>query len=154
MVAVENYEAFVTDLRNYVQYWISMSFMFGSFGLLLTLAVILNTVSATLHEQRGELAILRSLGISRREIATVVLLELLIMAVIGIIIGGPLGVKIGAMLVHYYDNDFYGMLEQLQPLSAIVGIGGMLIMVVLAAVPGLRGVQKMDLGQVSKSQSI
>ncbi|CAG0934632.1 hypothetical protein TFLX_03602 [Thermoflexales bacterium] len=154
MVAVENYEAFVADLRNYVQYWISMSVMFGAFGFLLTLAVILNTVSATLHEQRSELAILRSLGISRREMATVVLLELMIMAVLGMVIGVPLGAKIGAMMVHYYDNDFYGMLEQLQPLSAIVGIGGMLIMVVLAAIPGLRGVQQMDLGQVSKSQSI
>jgi putative ABC transport system permease protein len=154
IVAVENYQAFVTDLRNYVQYWISMSFMFGAFGLLLTLAVILNTVSATLHEQRSELAILRSLGISRREIATVVLLDLLIMAVIGIAIGVPLGTQIGTMMVHYYDNDFYGMLEQLQPLSAIVGIGGILLMVALAAIPGLRGVQQMDLGQVSKSQSI
>jgi putative ABC transport system permease protein len=154
IVAVENYEAFVTDLRNYVQYWISMSFMFGAFGLLLTLAVILNTVSATLHEQRSELAILRSLGISRREIATVVLLELLIMAIIGIAIGVPLGARIGTMMVHYYDNDFYGMLEQLQPISAIVGISGLLIIVVLAAIPGLRSVQKMDLGQVSKSQSI
>jgi ABC-type antimicrobial peptide transport system permease subunit len=100
------------------------------------------------------LAILRSLGISRREIATVVLLELLIMAAIGIAIGVPLGARIGTMMVHYYDNDFYGMLEQLQPISAIVGIGGLLLIVVLAAIPGLRGVQKMDLGQVSKSQSI
>lgn len=154
MVGVENYVAFVSDLRNYVQYWISMSFMFGAFGFLLTLAVILNTVSATLHEQRGELAILRSLGISRREIATVVLLELLIMAAIGIAIGVPLGARIGTLMVHSYDNDFYGMLEQLQPLSAVSGIGGLLIMVIVAAIPGLRGVQKMDLGQVSKSQSI
>lgn len=154
VVAVENYEAFVTDLRNYVQYWISMSMMFGAFGFLLTLAVILNTVSATLHEQQGELAILRSLGISRREIATVVLLELLIMAVIGILVGVPLGVQIGSAMVHYYDNDFYGMLTQLQPLSTVLGVGGLLLVVVLAALPGLRSVQQMDLGQVSKSQSI
>jgi len=46
------------------------------------------------------------------------------------------------------------MLEQLQPVSAIIGITGLLLMVMLAAIPGLRSVQKMDLGQVSKSQSI
>lgn len=154
MLAVENYAAFVADLRNYVQYWISMSWLFGAFGCLLTLAVILNTVSATLHEQRGELSILRSLGISRREIATVVLLELLIMAVLGIAIGVPLGVQLGATMAHYYDGDFYGMIEQVQPVSYWIGVGGMLLIVVLAALPGLRGVQKMDLGQVSKSQSI
>jgi putative ABC transport system permease protein len=154
MIAVEDYQAFVADLHSYVQYWISMSGVFGAFGLLLTLVVILNTVSATLHEQQGELAVLRSLGVSRREIATVVILELLIMTTIGLVIGVPLGRQIGALLVHYYDNDFFGMLDQLQFSSAIAGIGGLLIMVVLAAMPGLRSVQKMDLGQVSKSQSI
>ena len=154
MVAVENYEAFVSDLRSYVQYWISMSLMFGAFGFLLTLAVILNTVSATLHEQQSELAILRSLGISRREIITVVLLELLIMVVIGILVGVPLGAQIGSIMVRYYDNDFYGMMTQLQPISVVLGVSGLLLVVVLAAIPGLRSVQKMDLGQVSKSQSI
>jgi putative ABC transport system permease protein len=154
MMAVENYHDFVADLRNYVQYWISMSMIFGLFGFVLTLAVILNTVSANLHEQRNELAILRSLGISRREIILVVLLELLIMAVIGIAIGVPLGREIGFWLAHSYDNDFYGMVTGLQPLTYVGGIGSLLAIVFLAAVPGLRSVQKMDLGQVSKSQSI
>jgi len=36
----------------------------------------------------------------------------------------------------------------------VVGVASLLLIVVLAALPGLRGVQKMDLGQVSKSQSI
>jgi putative ABC transport system permease protein len=154
IVAVENYAAFVTDLRNYVQYWISMSAIFGVFGLLLTLAVILNTVSANLHEQKTELAILRSLGISRREIVLVVLLELLIMSILGILIGVPLGREIGYAMNHYYDNDFFGMVAQLQPLSYLMGISGLLVIVIVAAIPGLRSVQKMDLGQVSKSQSI
>jgi putative ABC transport system permease protein len=154
MMAVENYHDFVTDLRNYVQYWITMSMIFGLFGFVLTLAVILNTVSANLHEQRNELAILRSLGISRREIILVVVLELLIMAVIGIAIGVPLGREIGFRLAHSYDNDFYGMVTGMQPLTYLVGIGSLLAIVLLAAIPGLRSVQKMDLGQVSKSQSI
>jgi putative ABC transport system permease protein len=154
ILAVEDYAEFVADLRSYVQYWISMSVIFGGFGFLLTLAVVLNTVSATLHEQRGELAILRSLGISRREIALVVLLELLIMAIIGIVIGVPLGREIGYRMNHFYDNDFFGMVTQLQPSSYVIGIGGMLLSVILAALPGLRSVQHMDLGQVSKSQSI
>lgn len=154
IVAVENYAAFVADLRNYVQYWISMSAIFGLFGFLLTLAVILNTVSANLHEQKTELAILRSLGISRREIMLVVLLELLIMSVLGILIGVPLGREIGYAMNHSYDNDFFGMVTQLQPLSYFIGVSGLLLIVMVAAVPGLRSVQKMDLGQVSKSQSI
>jgi putative ABC transport system permease protein len=154
MLAVENYHDFVTDLRNYVQYWISMGMIFGLFGFVLTLAVILNTVSANLHEQRNELAILRSLGITRREIVLVVLLELLIMAAIGIAIGVPLGREMGFKMLKFYDNDFYGLIVGLQPVVYIGGIGSLLAIVFLAAIPGLRSVQKMDLGQVSKSQSI
>jgi putative ABC transport system permease protein len=131
-----------------------MGLIFGLFGFLLTLAVILNTVSANLHEQRNELAILRSLGITRREIIQVVLLELLIMAGIGIAIGVPLGRAMGFNMLKFYDNDFYGLVLGMQPVVYVCGIGALLAIVILAAIPGLRSVQKMDLGQVSKSQSI
>jgi ABC-type antimicrobial peptide transport system permease subunit len=76
VIGVEDYPAFVQDLRAYVQYWEQTTQIFLLFGLLLTLVVILNTVSASLHEQQIELAILRSLGVSRGSITLVVMLEL------------------------------------------------------------------------------
>ena len=84
------------DIRAYVEYWRQTTMMFFLFGCLLTLVVILNTVSATLHEQQSDLAILRSLGVSPHEIAAEVLLDLLIMACLGIGLGVPLGREIGS----------------------------------------------------------
>ncbi len=154
VISVEDYAAFVGDIRAYVEYWRQTTMMFFLFGCLLTIAVILNTVSATLHEQQSDLAILRSLGVSRNEIAAGVLLDLFIMAGLGIGLGVPLGREIGFYLTRAYDTDFYGMVPVVQPVFYWLGVGGMLLVVLLAALPGLRSVQKIDLGQVSKSQSI
>jgi putative ABC transport system permease protein len=154
VIAVEDYPLFVQDIRDYVQYWRQTSQLFLMFGLLLTLAVILNTVSASLHEQQSELSILRSLGTSQREIFTGVMLELLIMGGLGIFIGVPLGRELGFYLTHSYNTDFYGLVPGMRMISYWVGVFGMLLAVLLAAIPGLRSVQRIDLGQVSKSQSI
>jgi putative ABC transport system permease protein len=152
--AVEDYAQFVSDMREYVQYWRQTAVVFGFFGALLTLAVVLNAVNANLHEQRSELAILRSLGISRREIIVGVTLELLLMAALGIAIGIPLGREIGFYLVHNFDMDFYGILPHIAPVSYWLGAAALLGLVLLAELPGLRAVYQVDLGQVSKSQSI
>jgi putative ABC transport system permease protein len=154
VIAVEDYADFVNDIRNYVEYWRQTTMMFFAFGCLLTLVVVLNTVSATLHEQQSDLAILRSLGIGRGEIAAGVLFSLLMMAGLGIALGAPLGCEIGFRLTQAYDTDFYGLVPTLQPAFYWWGTGGMLLIVLLAALPGLRAVQRIDLGQVSKSQSI
>ncbi|MEW5869956.1 MAG: FtsX-like permease family protein [Chloroflexota bacterium] len=154
VVAVQDYAQFVTDMRNYVAYWQQTASLFGLFGCLLTLAVIANTVNASLHEQQNELAILRSLGIRQGEIVLMVMLELLIMVALGASAGVPAGREIGFWMIRAYDTDFYGLLGSLQPVSYWVGVTGMLLTALLAEIPGLRAVGKIDLGQVSKSQSI
>jgi putative ABC transport system permease protein len=153
VTAVEDYPHFVTDMRNYVEYWRQNAMLFFFFGCLLTLVVILNTVSASLHEQKNELAVLRALGTTRGEIALVVGLELVVMVALGSAIGVPAGREFGFTLLQAYETDFYGMLPFMNTASYWVGIVGMIIVAVLAAVPGLRAIYKTDLGAVSKSQS-
>ena len=154
VVASEDYAVFVRDLRDYVGYFEQTAQIFLLFGLLLTLVVIWNTVSANLNEQRNELAILRSLGLRSREIALGVVVELLIVATIGVGLGIPTGRALGFYLSLAYNTDFYGLVTLLRPENIWLGAAGILLTVLLAALPGLRAVQKTDLGQVSKSQSL
>jgi putative ABC transport system permease protein len=150
---VEDYLQFVTDMRNYVEYWRQNAMLFGFFGCLLTLVVILNTVSASLNEQKNELAVLRSLGTTRGEIVLVVTLEVIIMVTLGALIGVPAGREFGFSVLHTYYTDFYGILPFMDSSSYWIGIVGILIATLLAEIPGLRAVNKTDLGAVSKSQS-
>jgi putative ABC transport system permease protein len=152
VVAVEDQNAFESDVRDYLQYWYQTGAMFAMFGYLLALAVILNTVNASLHEQQSELAVLRSLGVTRREIAQVVLLELVLMAGVGLALGVPLGRYAGGYLLGFFATDFYGLAIALTPAAYAVGVFSLLALVFLAAIPGLQAAYRSDLGMVSKGQ--
>lgn len=154
LVGSEDYAAYCADINAYLDYWRRTIWMFAMFGGLLTLAVIANTVSANLHEQQTEIAIRRSLGIRPGEIAQAALLELLLVSALGVLVGVPLGRETGFALLHNLDMDFYGLVNTLSPASYIFGVLALLSVALLSALPGLRAAQKIDLGAVSKSQSL
>ncbi|MBN1679292.1 MAG: FtsX-like permease family protein [Anaerolineae bacterium] len=150
---VENIQQWEKDLKHFLNYFAANTVLFGSFGVILTIALLYNTVNASLRERRDELSILRALGSTRREIALTVTLELLIMVTVGVLIGVPLGREAGYWLLFRYNTDFFGYIGYLTMPSYLVGIAVLLATVFLAEIPGLRAVQKTDLGQISKSQS-
>ncbi|MBI5958218.1 MAG: FtsX-like permease family protein, partial [Chloroflexi bacterium] len=153
VIAVEVFSDFQTDLDHYLEYFRVGTIIFGSFGYVLSLALLYNTVNTSLRERRDELAVLRALGSTQREIAVTVTLELLIMVLLGILIGVPLGREAGFYLNHSYRTEFFGQVDAMLFRSYILGIVSLLVIVFLAEIPGLRAVQKADLGQVSKAQS-
>lgn len=153
-IAVQDYPAFVQDVNNYLSFWRINSWAFAIFGALLTLAVILNTVNARLQEQQADLAVLRSLGVTRREIIASVLTEILILAALGVAIGLPLGREVGFEMARSVDMDFYGLVAAYYPYSLPLASAAVLLIVALATIPGLRSAFRMDLGQVSKGQSM
>jgi putative ABC transport system permease protein len=154
VVSIEDYPAFVKDIQDYLAFWRINSWAFAICGALLTLAVILNTVNASLHEQQTDLAILRSLGVTRREIIASTLTEFLLLTVIGIALGVPIGREVGFAMAHSVDMEFYGLVALLRPESVPIGIAAILVIVVLATLPGLKSVFRIDLGLVSKGQSV
>jgi putative ABC transport system permease protein len=153
LVAAEVFSDFERDLNHYLEYFRVGTIIFGSFGYILTLALLFNTVNASLRERHDELAVLRALGSTRREIALTVTLELLVMVLLGAMIGVPLGREMGFWMFKSYQTDFYGTINLIKPVSYVLGLASMLIVIFLAEIPGLRAVQRADLGQVSKSQS-
>jgi putative ABC transport system permease protein len=144
VVATEVFAEFENDLNHYLEYFRVGTIIFGSFGYILTLALLFNTVNASLRERHDELSVLRALGSTRREIALTVTLELLVMVILGAIIGVPLGREMGFWLFKAYQTEFYGTINLIKPLSYVLGMASILIVI---------AVQRADLGQVSKSQS-
>ncbi|MBZ0304432.1 MAG: FtsX-like permease family protein, partial [Anaerolineae bacterium] len=154
MLAVESMADHEKDLNDYLLFFRTGTLIFGFFGYVLTLAVLYNTVSASLRERRDELAILRALGTSGREIFLTVTLELLVMAAVGIVIGIPLGREVAFYLTHNYDTDIYGSVAAVTIPSYVIGLVSLLLIILLGELPGLRALYQIDLGRVSKSQSI
>jgi hypothetical protein len=61
---------------------------------------------------------------------------------------------VGFYMAHTVDMEFYGLFALLQPVSIPLGVVAILMIVMLATVPGLKSAFKIDLGLVSKGQSI
>lgn len=153
VMAVEVFSDFEGDLSHYLEYFRVGTVIFGSFGYILALALLFNTVNTSLRERREELSILRALGSTRREIALTVTLELLVMVLLGALMGIPLGRAAGFWLNGSYQTEFFGSVNIILLRSYVLGLASLLVIVFLAEIPGLRAVQKADLGQVSKAQS-
>ena len=154
MVAVEVLSEFKTDMNVYMLFFRVGTLIFGGFGYILTLAVLFNTVNASLRERQGELSVLRALGNNTREIATIIILELLMMTILGGLVGIPIGREMGYYLQSSYNSIAYNPIAETTTLSYILGASSLIVIVLLSVIPGLWALRKVDLGQVSKSQSV
>jgi putative ABC transport system permease protein len=106
----------------------------GFFYVLLALAIVISllgivtTLALSIHERTRELGMLRAVGMSRRQVRTLVRYESVITALIGAILGTVLGVVFASLVaVPLADEGF----ELSYP------IGTLLILLVLAALAGV-----------------
>ena len=106
----------------------------GFFYVLLALAIVISllgivtTLALSIHERTRELGMLRAVGMSRRQVRTMVRYESVITALIGAILGTVLGVIFASLVaVPLSDEGF----ELSYP------IGTLLILLVLAALAGV-----------------
>jgi putative ABC transport system permease protein len=106
----------------------------GFFYVLLALAIVISllgivtTLALSIHERTRELGMLRAVGMSRRQVRTLVRYESVITALIGAILGTILGVIFASLLaVPLADEGF----ELSYP------VGTLILLVVLAALAGV-----------------
>ncbi len=95
--------------------------------------VILNTFLMNVTERRRELAILRALGSTARQVARMLLLETLVLALVGTAIGIPLGVAVAYIMMELMSQMMVVAMPTPQVtidvivLAALLGIGAALL---------------------------
>jgi putative ABC transport system permease protein len=107
--------------------------------------IVYNTMTFAVLQRRPLLGTLRMLGVSRRQLFSLVLTEALVLALVGALIGVLLGVVVGAGLVQLVTrtiDDLYFALDvrglHLAPLSLVKGVGmGILVTLIAALGPAL-----------------
>jgi putative ABC transport system permease protein len=109
-------------------------------ALIVGMFLIYNTMTFSVVQHRALLGMLRALGVSRREIFTVVLGEALLLGLAGTLLGSLLGLWLGATLVQLVTrtiNDLYYVLNvrefYVAPLSLLKGAALGLLATLLAA---------------------
>ncbi|MEP6660277.1 MAG: ABC transporter permease [Acidimicrobiales bacterium] len=102
------------------------------------LSALALTLMASVRRRRRELALLKVLGFTRRQVAVVVAWQSSVAVVIGIVIGVPLGVALGRFLWRLFANNIHVVPAPSVPtLSvALVAVGGLVLANLMAAIPG------------------
>ncbi|HEY2812439.1 MAG TPA: FtsX-like permease family protein [Acidimicrobiales bacterium] len=96
------------------------------------------TLAASVRGRRRDLAVLKTLGFTRRQLASVVAWQASVAAVIGIAIGVPLGVALGRWLWILFARQIFAVPQPAVPAStlALVSVGALVLANIVAALPG------------------
>jgi putative ABC transport system permease protein len=118
------------------------------FNALLILAIVIslfgiaNTLALSIHERTRELGMLRAIGMSRRQVRTMIRYEAVITALIGAILGIVLGVIFAALISQPLKDEGFTLsypVGSLILLLILAGLAG-----VLAAIPPARRASRLD----------
>ena len=131
----ESREEQVDQLVNLVYALLALAILISLFG-------IANTLALSIHERTRELGMLRAIGMSRRQVRTMIRYEAVITALIGAILGMVLGLIFAALIAQPLKDEGFtlsypvGSLVVLLVLSALAGV--------LAAIAPARRASRLD----------
>jgi putative ABC transport system permease protein len=157
--AVKGVDAFVDSdaLYQLVQQYMGLFYAFVGvmvvLGGVLAFALIYNTMSANISERQGELAVLRTLGLSRRAIGSMVTAQNLILTVIGLVPGLIFGWLLAVAFMAAFSSDMFSFELYIQPLTYLLTAAAITVVGLLSQWPALRAVGRLELGQIVRDRS-
>jgi putative ABC transport system permease protein len=118
------------------------------FYVLLALAIVVslfgiaNTLALSIHERTRELGMLRAIGMSRRQVRTMIRYEAVITALIGAILGMALGVVFAALISQPLKDEGFTLSYPIGSLLVLLVLSG--LAGVLAAIAPARRASRLD----------
>jgi hypothetical protein len=96
------------------------------------------TLAASVRRRRHDLALLKTLGFTQRQLAAALSWQASVAAAIGIVIGVPLGIAVGRWLWTLFARQIYAVPEPTVPVLSVVlvALGALILANVVAVLPG------------------
>ena len=142
------------DLREYIDELMAFFYIFIYFTLLfgasLGFASIFNTTTVNILERRREIATLRMLGYTTKEIAYTLLMETIFLGLIGILIGIPAGYLTAKMFFSSFQTELYYMPFVIYPRTYIFTAMVTFVIIVISLIPGIRYISRLEIEKVTK----
>ena len=139
------------------QDWRSLVGLFYVFvGVLLVIvlamafALLFNAMTVNVLEQQREFATLRALGTNRSRIAALTLVENCILWVIVVLPGLVLGTWVAQQMGAAFQSDLFAFTIRIAPGSYLLTSIGILLTLLLAALPAVRQVNQLNLAEATK----
>jgi putative ABC transport system permease protein len=131
----------------------SMMWIMLGFGAMLALAIVFTTVSVNILERRREIATMRTLGQSKSRIAAMITVENLLLGLIGLIPGLPLGYLLAAYMFRLFHTDALTFYLKILPTTYVWTAALVMVIMLVSQVPGIRHLNRLELSRVIKEQS-
>jgi putative ABC transport system permease protein len=131
----ESQEEQVDELVNLFYALLALAVLISLFG-------IANTLALSIHERTRELGMLRAIGMSRRQVRTMIRYESVITALIGAILGMALGIVFATLIAQPLKDEGFTLsypIVSLVVLLVLAGFAG-----VIAAIPPARRASRLD----------
>ena len=84
----------------------SLPVALGVFFALLATATVAHTLVTTVRRRRQELAVLRSIGFTRRQTRLAIAWQATLIALVGVVVGVPLGIVAGRLVWRWLAHNF------------------------------------------------
>jgi hypothetical protein len=96
------------------------------------------TLAASVRRRRRDLALLKALGFTRRQLAAAVAWQATVIAVVGVVVGIPLGIVVGRQLWTLFARNINVVPDPTVPVLSVllVGLGTLVFANLVAAFPG------------------
>jgi putative ABC transport system permease protein len=139
---VQNQEQLKENQESQVNALLLLVYALLSLAVIVSLFGIVNTLALSIHERTRELGMLRAVGMSRRQVRTMVRYEAVITALIGAILGMVLGVLMAALVSRPLADEGFTLsypIATLILLLALAALAG-----VVAAIGPARRASRID----------
>jgi hypothetical protein len=125
------------EIVNYQSTGATPEILAGGLALGAVVALAL-TLGASVRRRRRDVALLKALGFTRRQLAATVAWEASVVAFIGVVIGVPVGIIVGRWVWTLFARDIYAVPAPTVPVLQIVvvGMAAFVLANVVAALPG------------------
>lgn len=145
-----------TDMKKAFDEFTTVTAMFMGFMVvfsgLLGFIIVYSMTLMSINERTLEFSSLRVMGFSKKEIFNMLVRENMIMTVIGIIAGIPVGLWLVDYMSKTFTTDVYTMNEPVNPNNLIVSIIMTIVFIILAQLMTYAKIHKLDFMQALKNR--
>jgi ABC-type antimicrobial peptide transport system permease subunit len=137
---------------------VNFPLLFGAMLAVFGAATLLHLLVVSVSRRRREVGLLKVVGFVRSQIAATVAWQATTLALIGMVIGVPLGVAVGKVVWHDFANNLGAVPVSVVPvwLIAIVAVGVLVVTNLIAAGPAVAATRSKpaDLLRVARGREV
>jgi len=145
-----------SDFRDYMDE--SMGAMYAMVGVMLAMsfalgmAIVFNGVTVNVLDRRREIAIMRAIGMSDRQLASIITMENLGTAFVGIVLGLPAGYRVANFIMEVQQASMENMsfTAVIYPRSYVIAAVLSVVIMLLSQMPAIKRLTTMSLPTVTK----